>query len=73
MTPDDEVMNLLLETITAGWPETKVEVPNFLPYFNSRSEFSVQDCLSLKGKSVVIASTMSDEVRKRQYIPRTQE
>ena len=64
-TADDEVMNLLLETIIYGWPETKDEVPSqLLPYFNSRSEFSAQDGLIFKGERVVIPSALRDEIKK---------
>ena len=59
-------MRQLKETITSGWPETRVEAPaSTLPYWDVRDKLSEIDGIILKGERVLVPPSMRKEMLER--------
>ena len=54
-TAEDQVMQLLQDTVFDGWPNTKAELPvDIRPYWTYRDEVSCVDGLLFKGNKLVV-------------------
>ena len=64
-TQEDDVLVLLKQVITQGWPSNVKEVPKELqPYWTLREELTIEDGLILKGTRIVIRSKKHEVVLK---------
>ena len=62
---EDDVLALLKQVITQGWPSNVREVPKELqPYWTFREELTIEDGLILKGTRIVIQSKKCEAVFK---------
>ena len=67
-TQEDAELALLKHTIMQGLPSTIKEVPHAIqPYWKSRDELKVEDCLVLKGTRIVIPNKKHEAVLKLIY------
>ena len=54
-TAEDQVMQLLQDTVFDGWPNTKAELPvDIRPYWTYRDQVSCVDGLLFKGNKLVV-------------------
>ena len=62
-TTKDPTLKQLKETIVAGWPDKRRDLPKQLqPYWAFRDELSVEDSLVLKGERVIIPSCLTPSI-----------
>ena len=62
---EDDVLELLKEAITEGWPSNIEEVPSELqPYWTFREEITNEDGLTLKGTRIVIPNKKHEAILK---------
>ena len=67
-TPQDAVLNQLVETIIAGWPEDVKDLPpDIRSFWSFRDQLSVENGLVLKGQQLVIPRMQQPEIL-RNYI-----
>ena len=63
-TQEDQILQLLKETIMKGWPTHKAQLPvSLTQYFNYRDELTVQDGIILRGERIVIPSSLRHEMK----------
>ena len=64
-TQEDDVLALLKQVITQGWPSNVKEVPKELqPYWTFREGLTIEDGLILEGIEIVIPSKKHEDVLK---------
>ena len=62
-TQEDDVLVLLKQVITQGWPSSIKEVPSELqPYWTFREELTIEDGLILKGTRIVIPNKKHEAI-----------
>ena len=62
-TRQDVELNRLMETIVAGWPEKRRDVPKQIqPYWPFRDELAVEDGLVVKGPRIVIPRILTPTI-----------
>ena len=62
----DAVLNQLVETIIAGWPEDVKDLPpDIRSFWSFRDQLSVENCLVLKGQQLVIPRMQQPEILRQ--------
>ena len=62
----DETLQLVINTMTQGWPPTRAECNQLVkPFWDSRFELTVVDGLLLKGSRIVIPKRMQTDMLNR--------
>ena len=62
---EDDVLAVLKQVITQGWPSNIKEVPSELqPYWTFREELTIEDGLILKGTRIVIPNKKCEAILK---------
>ncbi|XP_030578703.1 uncharacterized protein K02A2.6-like [Archocentrus centrarchus] len=65
-TEQDKTLQLLINTMTWGWPKNKLHVPSEIrPYFSFQEELSHQRGIVFRGERAVIPDAMRTEITSR--------
>lgn len=68
-TRDDAQMQMLIEVIKTGWPETRQNCPTtVLEFWNHRDEISCENDIVFRGQKLVIPAAMREEMIKAAHI-----
>ncbi|XP_069128626.1 uncharacterized protein [Argopecten irradians] len=65
-TSSDPDLQILMNTIETGWPETRATTPNpCKPYFDVRDTLGIIDGLIVKGEAVIVHKSLRADIKSK--------